>query len=464
MNSLEPQPSGWRRRAWHFAALGLLVAAVSVRAATLETLLTNGPTANRVNLVFLSEGYRTNELPQFLADAASALNNFLSADPYAEYASYFNAFAIAVASAQSGSDRPSIGKNVDTYFSSAHDAVMEYLITIPAGSTGQGRVTNLLQTFMPHSDLAVVLVNDPMIPGGSGGQTVVTTPVDFNPYILVHESAHTLAGLGDEYTNAFTYPDLEEPNTTRQTNRNLIKWRAWIDTNTPLPTPPLPENYDTVGLFEGAHYHPKGWYRPQMDCTMNSYAAPFCRVCREALTLSIYQRIRPVESFLPTNTALTLTTTQAQTYSLTLLQPVNHSLSVQWLTNGVAVPGATETSFTLSPATLPNGTNLVQARVTDDTDFVRTDPTNLLRQTLTWTTKVELPEVRLSSPVWLGNDRFTFRVTGSAPQGFSILASTNLTGGPWLALTTNFLANGQANYTNTTATNRWRFFRARTLP
>src|SRR5947199_6179502 len=40
----------------------------------MQTLLTNGPVSNRLNIVFLSEGYTTNQLPQFLVHATNALN------------------------------------------------------------------------------------------------------------------------------------------------------------------------------------------------------------------------------------------------------------------------------------------------------------------------------------------------------------------------------------------------------
>ena len=99
-----------------------LVAQVSPQAcaqATLTTLFTNGPTANRINLVVLSEGYTTGQLGQFLIDAGNAVSNLLAAPPYFEYSNYFNAFAISVASAQSGSDHytPSTSL-VNTYFNS----------------------------------------------------------------------------------------------------------------------------------------------------------------------------------------------------------------------------------------------------------------------------------------------------------------------------------------------------------
>src|SRR5207302_10756822 len=80
----------------------------------MQTILTNGPVSNRLNIVILSEGYTTNQLPQFLADATYAVNTLLSHPPYEEYSNYCNAFAIQVASSQSGSDHPSSGQFRDT--------------------------------------------------------------------------------------------------------------------------------------------------------------------------------------------------------------------------------------------------------------------------------------------------------------------------------------------------------------
>jgi hypothetical protein len=137
-------------------------------------------------------------------------------------------------------------------------------------------------------------------------------------------------------------------------------------------------------------------------------------------------------------------------------------LSVQWLTNGVAVNGATNPQFTLAPASFGNGSHTVRAAVQDLTPLVRTDPTNLLSQTVSWSVNVTLPELRLDSPMWLGG-QFACRVIGNAPQGFVIQASTNLSS--WVSLTTNFLVGGQFRYTNSaTAGFPQRYFRAVTPP
>ena len=448
-------------------------------AQSMQTIQSSGSVSNRLNIVVLSEGYTASQLAQFLVDATNAVKALLSYSPYAEYSNYFNAYAIKVASRASGSTEYSYTVTNNTYFNSIYAPGGGYLITIPPNwadtnySHGQGKVDALLQTNMPNCQLPILLVNDSDF-GGSDGfyKTAIASTGDLIyetnwPYMLTHETGHVLANLSDEYTYTNPYagaPSTEGANTTQETNRALIKWNAWISTDTPVPTP---DNYDfgdnVVGLFEGAQYHPTNWYRPEVNCIMNSVEVPFCSVCSEALVLAIYQRVRPVDAFSPDSTNFSITTTQALAFSLTLLQPATHNLNVQWFTNGVACAGSTNSGFTLIPQFLPNGSNWVSAVVRDNTSLVRNDPTNLLSQTLIWSLNVNLPQLRLDSPVSLAGGKFAFRVSGNAPQGFCIRGSTNLAS--WVSLSTNSLVSGQYWYTNTgTASFNTRFFRAVTPP
>jgi IgA Peptidase M64 len=444
-------------------------AEVASAQSSIQTIITNGPASNRLNIVVLSEGYTTNQLPQFLVDATNAVATLLSHSPYQEYSNYCNAFAIKVASNQTGSDHPSYSQVRDTYFNSTFDSI-DKLITIPTNSAGQGKVDTLIQTFMPKCSLAILLVND-LVSGGSDGfdktaiASVGAVSVEdsvHQPSILSHETGHVLANLGDEYTNAYSgFPNTEEPNTTMETRRDFIKWNAWISTNTPVPT--TVDYIDVIGLFQGAHYHPTNWYRPKLNCAMGNIGTPFCEVCSEALTLAFYQRVRPVDSFVPGNTNLSITTTQGLAFSVAVLQPVTHNLSVQWLTNGTALAGATNATFNLLPQSLGNGSNWVRAMVKDTTPLVRKDPTNLLTQTVTWGVTVSIPQLQLDSPAWLAGGKFRFHVTGNAPQNFAIQSTTNFS--TWTPLSTNSLANGQFWYTNASASNSVRrFFRAVTPP
>jgi hypothetical protein len=76
---------------------------------------------------------------------------------------------------------------------------------------------------------------------------------------------------------------------------------------------------------------------------------------------------------------------------------------------------------------------------------------------------VNVPQLRLDSPVWLAGGRFAFRISGNAPQGFAVQAATNLL--TWTTLSTNTLANGQFWFTNSVGgPSSKNFFRARTPP
>ncbi len=254
--------------------------------ASFQTLLTNGPAGRRINIVFLSEGYSTNQLARFSVDATRVLTNLLATLPLRAYSNHFNAFAISVPSNQSGSDHPSTGSYRDTYFNSTYDSSgIPQLITIDG--VGRSRLNSLLGTYMPQYDIVALIVNDTAY-GGSGGFPLMASVNNSSAEIAIHELGHSFAGLGDEYSSAYPgYPDIEEPNTTRQTNRALIKWTSWILPTTLVPTPAVSSNGTVVGLFEGAHYHTTGWFRPKLNCKMRSLGVAFCEVCSETLVKSV---------------------------------------------------------------------------------------------------------------------------------------------------------------------------------
>jgi len=468
---------------WWRLGLMLMMLGGASRAAIFSTIVTNGPTTNRINLVFFSEGYTNGQMNQFLNDVTNAANSFFGAEPYTEYAGYFNVFAIFTNSAHVGSTHldPSYSQAYVvgyTYFNSTYDSNSDRLITIPPDvadsnpSHGVVKINALLWTnyisVLPNTNnnMPAMLVNDVIRGGSDGGssnyaKTAISSIGNGSVnYIFIHETGHTLGNLGDEYSGA--YPGYStndvEPNTTVQTNYSAIKWNAWIATNTPLPTPFLFSYASTVGLFEGAHYHTTGWYRPYEDCCMNSVSSPFCPVCQEALVLAIYGKARPVDSRSPGTNSLTVTNTQLQTFSLSLLQPAMHALNVQWLTNGAPVTDATNASFNIWPTQLGNGTNKIEADVWDATSLVRTDTRNVLKQTNLWTLITSVPVMQIDSLRWLTNGSFSFRVTGAAPVSVVVQMSTNLL--QWTSIQTSSFSSGKFFFTNTGAnTAPQRFYR-----
>lgn len=445
-------------------------------AATFYPLATNGPSANRIAIVFLSEGYTNGQSNIFLQNCTNAMSAIRAEEPFTEYSNCFQFYAIFTNSVETGSDHPQPGKDTfrNTYFNSTYDALLDYVITIPPGATGQGKVDALLNTFTPTNThrfrLPVLLVND-LTPGGSASTNLAvtsTSPASFssaNGGILTHEIGHLFAFLDDEYD---TSGDLDVsglpagPNTTTNTLFAAIPWKLWIDTNsTPIPTPESGHFFD-VGLFEGAHYSTTNWYRPRVNCRMRSVSSviPFCEVCREALVRTTYLHLRTFDAVTPTNATLTLTTTSSTNFTVTPLQPATHNLSIQWQTNGVNVSDATNTTFTLAAGALPVGGHTLRAIVRDDTDWVRTNP-GPLADTNTWTLNVVVSSLILEAPQALVGGGFRLTVRGTNVTTATLQGTTNFT--TWTSLATNSLAGGPWQFTNVSAA-PWRFYRAVTPP
>ncbi len=436
-----------RRGAW-----GLIAAAVGLawfsaaRAQTLQTLVSNGPTSQRINLTFFSEGYTAAELPAFVTNVSSVLVSFFSTPPYNVYANCFNINAVSVASAQSGADHYTPGvRLVDTYFNSSFDSYgANRVLTIPPNdrdasyANGQGKVDALVASLIPESDLEVVLVNDLQY-GGTGGARLVVSLAGEAPEIALHEMGHTLAKLGDEYSDPFPYGNQEEPNTTTQTERSLIKWNSWILPGTPVPTPAVASNFTAVGLFEGAHYHATGWYRPQHNCKMRTLGAPFCAVCRETVVLAIYRLVRPIDGFSPIANLVSLTNTQ--TFRVTPLKLGSGGFTYQWFTNNVAVTGANKTNLLLTPQMLGPGTHSVRVEVHDPTSFVRNDPSRLLYDTNSWAVSVTAVLALTAQPQ-------NQSVVAGTPAAFSVAA----TGAPPITYQWRFNSSALGGQTNSTLT------------
>ncbi len=436
--------------------------------ATITTICTNGPTSMRINLVYLSEGYTSGQLPQFLADVTNTMNKLLAIPPWSSYSNYFNVFAISVASAQSGSDHYTPTTSlVNTYFNSTFDSYgTQRLLTIPPNdhdgsyNDGSGKVIGLLQQLMPEYDIAGLIVNDPVY-GGSGGQFLLASLNSSSAEIANHEIGHTFARLGDEYSTAYPgYPDVEEPNTTTNSTR-AVKWNAWILPTTLIPTPDVPANYTVDGLFEGAHYHTTGWYRPKHDCKMRTLGVPYCEICAQELVLSMYGALRPIQGFSPVATNFFISAQTNVTFTISILQPAANSLTVQWFTNGVAVAAATTTNLALNAAQLAAGTNEIKVVVHDPTSYVRTDPANRLWQTNIWKPiTVTAPVITVNNPELTGTD---FILSAPTQTGLNyVLEWKNLLTDPvWTSIGTNGGTGGLITLTNIVGSSPSRFYRIR---
>jgi hypothetical protein len=284
-----------------------------------DKILDNGPDAERWTVVILPDGYREDELPDFVTDAEQLVATLRRTPPFNRMAptrggntrmkaplkslmSAVNVYRFDVASTDSGADDPAEcggpGTVAATYFDARFCvAGIRRLLVVD-----EGTAITVAGSLVPEFDMIFVIVNSTVY-GGSGGSVAVFSKAPGAMRIAIHEMGHTAFGLADEYpywagcgtgeTGHDTYTGAEpvEPNVTASAADGAsLKWSALVRRATPVPTTsnadcsdcdpqPNPVAASTVGAFEGARYFHCGLFRPSFNCCMRDINAPFCAVC-----------------------------------------------------------------------------------------------------------------------------------------------------------------------------------------
>lgn len=357
----------------------------------LHPLVENGSAENQVNLVIVAEGYTADEFDSFLLDAQGISDELFDVSPYKQYSDFFNVYALAVASNQSGSDHPASEQYKDTYFNSYYDCNgITRLICID----GEGRdsLFAVLLRHLPTYDMNILLVNDPEY-GGAGGSFYSTTSVHPSGYqVAIHELGHHFAGLSDEYEGTRVNQCTSTDNISASTDLTFIPWKHWIDEETPLPTPETSSYNGVVGAFEGAQYHQNACYRPEIECMMRTLNRTFCSVCTEHHIKSVYELISPLTAYEPADNELEFNHEAGLLLSVDTRRIDGQGLLVEWVVNGDTVENKATPELMLTTEDLVIGENRVWAKVRDTTDLVMDpDILPLLSDSVEWVIEMADP-------------------------------------------------------------------------
>lgn len=343
------------------------------------TLLDNGPVENRLDLVFVGDGYTAAQLGTYAGHVSNIWPVMLAETPLDEYASLFNIHRVDVVSNQSGVDNdPFPGVLKDTALDMEFwCSGIDRLLCVNVGKA------NIQAYLAPDRDQVVALANSTTY-GGAGYSASDLATVSGGNFssieIVLHEVGHALGDLADEYDygGPATYVGSEpwEPNVSIYTTGSmaslLAKWHLWL-------------GEAGVGTFQGAKYSQFGIYRPTFNSKMRNLGAPFDPINAEQLVAQLYAVVDPIDDATPAGTYMG----DAQLF-VDPIDPVQHALDVQWLADGALLPGAT--GLTLSAAALgfAPGLHQVSVRVTDNTSFVRDAALRaaLLTEERTWTIAV----------------------------------------------------------------------------
>ncbi len=325
------------------------------------TIVDNGPSSNRIDVVMLGDGYTEPELTDYAQHVNNVLVSFFAEEPLDAYATYFNVHRVDVVSNESGVDEPDNGVYRDTALDMTYNcAGIPRLLCIHVGKALSAAAN------APDVDQVFALANSTRY-GGAGYSSNDLATLAGNSgssvEIALHEFGHSFANLADEYHygDGTTYngPEPGEPNISIHDAVAQItmstKWHLWMD----LP------NVDT---YEGAYYHQYDVYRPTYNSKMRSLGPPFEEVNVEQFVINIYKVVSPIDDATPASAEPLSACT---TFFVVPLEPADGGLDVQWSVDGEEVPGATGTTFNVDVASLTPGLHDVSVTVVDNTSRVR---------------------------------------------------------------------------------------------
>ncbi len=346
----------------------------------LRALRISGPASN-MDIVVVAEGYRQADKAGFFADAAEIATGLLDYGPYRDTAALVNIHALFVPSKQAGADHPSRAVYVDTAFDATYDSNgIGRLITFSGH-----KVLAAVGEAMPSYSMAVLLVNDDRY-GGSGGSVASVSTNRHAIAILRHELAHAIGGLADEYETPYPGKPVAdpEPNVALAANLSPLKWGAWVEPGTPIPTPDsaATSTYEPIGAYEGARYRASGMYRPAPGCLMRSLDHDFCKVCYEAVIKGVHEQARTIHAFWPHDAALSCAPGACPRLEIETA-PLD-SYEVLWTVAGQA----RSDSWFFRPGRDDRGELEVRVDVRRLTDAVRSDSGHHLRDSQTWKVSV----------------------------------------------------------------------------
>lgn len=338
----------------------------------IDTVLYSGPIEKRITFVILGDGYQEHEFAKFRTDVRTITDYMFSTPPLQQYKSYFNVFAVPVASQQSGalhpgtaSDEPPFGwhpvLNVNTYFGSTFDYAGIHRLLVP---TNTQNIAMVLANSIPDYDQAFVLVNSGFY-GGSGG-AIATASTDFlSAGVAYHEIGHSFVGLGDEYSISSSFG--EGRNVSSTTERFSLPWQQWLNDTVPLPTPRTSSYANVVGAFPRSNDGSgNNGYISTQNCKMQYVTSDFCVVCREHFIERIHDLSTPIDGITPTTTDIQLTPDETRTFALQLVHPIPSTLQTEWTLDGTAIAHNTD-SLRLAMTSLTAGQHVLSAVISDTT-------------------------------------------------------------------------------------------------
>jgi hypothetical protein len=332
-----------------------------------------GDKDNRINVVIVNQWTSRDEEPynspemrgEFVKDieeslvAALTYGDERAQTAYAHYKEFFNVYGLwapHMPEFKKGIGIPEIDTMRDKLFlpwKDEHKGWVTFLIMPNRDSGGGGAARNLEARYGTAA-----------IAGNGIGK-------------MLHEISHTCMSLGDEYTTHATGTSAFPTYAAEwEYEREKIKWRKWIDPDTPLPTPYEAKYIDKVGAFEGNQYHLVDYYRSTAQgCIMGAgvfdNTEKMCPICNQRVSMRAYDLVDPIKSFSPANSAIKINGKEKIHFSVDHIKPEPNTQIVRWFLNGKLIatgPDELDVEFGVI-----SKYELV-CQITDETPNIKPDP------------------------------------------------------------------------------------------
>ena len=324
---------------------------------------------NRMDLVFVGDGYTSNQMGLYHQHVDNIVDDFFRYEPYTSYEPYFRITAVEVVSNDSGVDNdPSQGISRDTALDMAYwgNGIERLLIV------NVSKAYSFANT-APDVDQVLAVANSSKYGGAGYPSSNLGTVAGANGSavdVAIHENGHSLGDLADEYTyggsTTYTGSEPSDANASKLTEAQQTaqqrKWYRWMGTSIPGFDGP-------TGTYEGAVYSQLGVYRPSNNSMMRALGRPFNLPSTEKLIREIYREVSPIDAATDSGTV-----DEGGTLSVTPMRPSGHDLQIIWEIDGaISFPLTGSESIDISSLGLTPGEHTIDLTVVDNTPWVR-DP------------------------------------------------------------------------------------------
>ncbi|KAF8170940.1 IgA peptidase M64-domain-containing protein [Pholiota molesta] len=175
-----------------------------------------GPSSNRVDFVFFSDGYTPEEYKKFVSDALRLAEDVTKNQTFNTVQPLLNFWAAFSPSKESGIGVGGVPK--DTPFGLYRDGTELRGVYYEHPEVGKAAC----DAMGDQCDYPILLGNDPLY-GGLGGQfTVITASILNGPLVLRHELGHSILDVGEEYDGGFAYFG------RNAAHAQALPWKQWL--------------------------------------------------------------------------------------------------------------------------------------------------------------------------------------------------------------------------------------------